>query len=246
MKTVTIYGLRAAGDPAIRYVGQTARSLDKRLASHFKDCAKHDARLQRWLRSVVAGGGVVEIFLLEENAALHEAEKKWIAFHRANGADLVNVTDGGEGNHGYKWTPEQIVAISAIRKGRVITPEWRANMSAAFKGKPKAPGFGAKVSAGKKGKPFSVEHRANIGKARKGKPLSEAHKAALRAAKVGYVMSDEHRQKVRASINERRHLYQDALRAAHLKPEVRASKSKKMKDWWAKRKQEKSNAQTSL
>lgn len=174
-KITTVYGLKSSGGGGIRYVGQTQRSLEQRLCSHLRGAKKRECRLERWIRSVLKTGNKIEIFTIEENAILHESEKKWIRHYRVCGVDLVNVTDGGEGNHGYKWTKEQIENISKVRKGRIITPEWRENIGKSSRGKPRPAWFGKKVSAGKLGIALSMEHRKKLSDAKKGRPDVIAH-----------------------------------------------------------------------
>ena len=226
---VTVYGLYSTADGKVRYVGQTKHSIEKRLALHLKDLRRLNSRAQRWMRTQIEAGHEINIFEIERDCVLHEAEKRLIAWYRHRGVDLVNVTAGGEGNHGYRWTPEQLQMISVRRKGRIITPEWRANISKGSKGKSKPPEFGAKVSAARKGVKFTDEHRANIGKARAGKKYSLEQRAALSAARKGVKKSPEHAAKLRAHLDLQRQKAQMAGRT----PEAKAKRSAKMKAWWA-------------
>jgi hypothetical protein len=69
----------------------------------------------------------------------------------ANGGPLVNLTDGGDGASGYRYTPEQREAHGAKRRGRKLSPEWCAAISAALKGKPKADSHIAAAAAARHG-----------------------------------------------------------------------------------------------
>jgi hypothetical protein len=52
---------------------------------------------------------------------------------RGSAGPLVNLTDGGDGTSGYRYTPEQSAAHGEKRKGRALTPEWRAAISRGMK-----------------------------------------------------------------------------------------------------------------
>jgi hypothetical protein len=65
-----------------------------------------------------------------------EAEKKQIAWHRDQGCNLCNTTDGGEGaSPGHPKSSTTKAKLSKANKGRVHTAEARANMSAAKRGR---------------------------------------------------------------------------------------------------------------
>ena len=162
-RRVFIYVLCSSEDGEIRYCGQSWRTPAKRLWTHYRDARKgKQAYVNRWIRDVLDRGHEVLMTVVEQDAVLHESEKNWIALLRSQGARLTNLTDGGEGNHGYKWTPEQLAMISAKRKGRVITDEWRRNISAGGKDKKKPPGFGEKVSRGLTGIQRSEETKRKL------------------------------------------------------------------------------------
>jgi hypothetical protein len=56
----------------------------------------------------------------------------------ANGGPLVNLTDGGDGASGYKWTPE-LNALNPRFRGHHHSDESKAATRAKLKGKPKSP-----------------------------------------------------------------------------------------------------------
>jgi len=105
-------------------------------------CAIHARHHVFEVCRLLGGSGVV----------LLETERMVISDYRQKGVDLVNLTDGGEGNHGYKWSKDQLENISNVRTGRVLSEEWKKNISEALKGKKKPADFGEKVSKGKIGK----------------------------------------------------------------------------------------------
>ena len=99
-------------------------------------------RNRYWKRIVEKHGFVADYlahFETQEEALAYEIEM--IAFFRAEGFKLANLTDGGDGQKGSSWnlgskrTPEQCKRISESQKGRVFAEETKAKMSAARKAK---------------------------------------------------------------------------------------------------------------
>ena len=133
MSTVIIYGLHDPRDGELRYVGKTKHSLSLRLAQHMtpKELSLSHRRA-KWLRCLKAQGlkpeaGVIEVTTAEEWKA---RECHWIAFHREQGANLVNGTDGGDGGATSKGKPcseARREAISRALKGHKVSErvqEW--------------------------------------------------------------------------------------------------------------------------
>ena len=174
--TTFIYGLCDPRTGTLRYVGKSNNPV-KRLERHLREartlrsCHRHD-----WLASLLTAGVKPVISILEECAAPKWAEREqfWIAFHRAAGCDLVNNSDGGEGNEGYAFSPES-----------------RARMSAARKGKPKPEGFGAKISAANAGQALTPEQAERQRKAQRAKVITPEHRARMTQGHIGLKMSQE-------------------------------------------------------
>ena len=87
-----IYGLVDNSTMELRYVGQTIEALACRFKRHMK-LYSSNAHLNNWLRSADASAIVLE----RDPEDLDEAEMRWIADARAQGARLINLTDGGGG-----------------------------------------------------------------------------------------------------------------------------------------------------
>ncbi len=91
---------------------------------------------------------------MPDQASLDAAETYWITQLVALGFRLTNHTMGGEGNVGWKQSPEAKAKISASMRGnkntagRQLSPETRARISAAMKGRP-SPLRGRKKSNGR-------------------------------------------------------------------------------------------------
>lgn len=141
-QTILIYGLHDPRDGALRYVGKTRHSLSVRLAQHMtpKELSlKH--RRAIWLRCLKAQGLKPEARVIElATADTWEArERHWIAFHRAQGANLVNGTDGGEGGATSKGKPcseARREAIARALKGHKVSEHTREKLRAARTGVP--------------------------------------------------------------------------------------------------------------
>jgi len=104
MKGGTIYALADPKTEEIRYVGQTTRSPRTRLGEHLAVAQKplrrgagSQRRLRAWLRSLQEKPLLI---VLEETTDLDDAEQRWIAQLRGDGARLCNMTEGGDGFRG--------------------------------------------------------------------------------------------------------------------------------------------------
>lgn len=205
-----IYGVRRMGSPEYRYVGLTTKTITRRKAEHFADAARgKKTPFADWLRARPnredAYFDSLELVMSEDLSDLGAAEARWIEKLRAEGHRLLNLNDGGLGNHGYAWTDEQRAAASIRNRGRkrenVPTgpdhPSWgtkrsddtRARMSQQRKGMNSGP---ANPNFGK----FGSEHPAF------GRTLSAETRQRLSAQKrgalnpnFGKVMSDEDKKK---------------------------------------------------
>lgn len=134
-----------------------------------------NSRYNRTVAKLIRLGMCVEVRLVADGLTEDEAfviEKQRIAFWRANGGALTNMTDGGEGVSGLKHSPESIARVVARNLGRKHSQETRAKMSAARMGRPMSDVSKARLSAahtGKKQAPHTPEHRAKISAAAKGR-----------------------------------------------------------------------------
>jgi hypothetical protein len=193
MLTTWIYALIDPRDSAVRYVGK-ADSPVSRLVSH--TCDKSSTRKARWLRSLSRQGLAARLLLLEcaPVDSWQSCEREWIAWYRASGADLTNLTDGGEGLVGA--SPETRAKISAnqkaamndpIHRAKVFTSARSVRISAALSGRPKSPAHVAKLPQNQPGRTLTAEHRAAISAGLRvaGWRHTPETKAKLRAFNVG-------------------------------------------------------------
>ena len=89
-------------------------------------------------KKLSALGLAVEVKIIAGGLSEAEAfklERERIAFWRADGSDLANFTDGGEGVSGIPMSEEQKKKISIANKGKLVSWETREKISLANKGK---------------------------------------------------------------------------------------------------------------
>lgn len=145
-QTTYIYVLRHPETNEVRYVGKTV-DLKDRMKGH-KQLGR--TRCDNWKRALAAFGllptfEVVETVQPGKN--WKERECYWIKHYREAGADLTNLTDGGEGHLGQVKSPETLAKMRALYLGRAIPPEQRALISRSLTGKKQSPETVAKRKA---------------------------------------------------------------------------------------------------
>lgn len=147
-----IYTLTDPRTGRVRYVGQ-ALDVRERFRRHLR--IRDGSHRANWI-TLLASNGAQPILSVVQEVSLEEkddAERAWIAKLRAEGADLVNSTDGGEGRVGWKHSLDSRVKMSvghrgkpSWNKGRTFSAESRAKMSAAAKRRASDPSFIETVS----------------------------------------------------------------------------------------------------
>ena len=181
---VYVYLRHRDGSPC--YVG-VASTSDRPGSKYHAIKPPQDRRLIRVLRSGLT------------RSQAWEWEKYFIAHYGRKDIStgiLRNQSDGGEGNNGYRHTPETKQRVSNSMKGRRQTQEWIEKRTSQIKGKNNGM-FGkrhteearkkmSETRTGMKRGPMSPEARAKISQARLGRPnpaaahpLSEEHRKAL-------------------------------------------------------------------
>jgi hypothetical protein len=127
-KKVYIYGLYDPGNRELRYVGKT-NNLTKRLWHHIRD-AKKGQRTHKaaWTRKLLRNNLEPIISVIQETT-----EKNWQADERAciaralhEGANLTNLTKGGDGLLGYSPSEETRRKSSEYNKSiGLLPPNWK-------------------------------------------------------------------------------------------------------------------------
>lgn len=112
----------------------------------------------RWIKKYRELGHNYEISIVEECktvADLEEAERFHISYLRSLGIQLLNLTDGGEGSPGRKFSVKTRLSMSLTRKGRILSEETRNNM----RGHKISAVTRAKISLALRGKKYPVRAR---------------------------------------------------------------------------------------
>lgn len=146
---------------AIFYVGKGTEKRSKQTSN----------RSNYWHNIVAKAGGFCAHIVLRdlvEHEAL-ELEKALIAEMRNNNVPICNLTDGGDGISGYKFSAETRQKMSERRKGRTSPT---------------------------KGKSLSEEHRNKLRLAKLGKKQSAEHKQNSAKARLGIKKSPEERKRM--------------------------------------------------
>lgn len=150
-----VYGLRCHCHPlkGLRYVGVSS-NLKSRMSDHRGQARRGNSRpVYKWMRKHgVENIDPVELSVHSTSLEMFEAEIETIARLRAEGQDLLNVTEGGEGTMGYRHSqdvydrlaesrrrenlPEEVrLKLSESSKRENLSPETRKRMSDSHKGK---------------------------------------------------------------------------------------------------------------
>lgn len=184
-----VYVLYDKAEPnKVRYVGLTCDPR-KRLSAHRNPKAADQTHRANWARKVRDTGSeiIMEVVIDEIDLdAVKTAEMLLIAYHRENGGDLVNSSDGGDGV--LEHSPETRARISAAKKAYfVANPEAREVQRQS-----------ARMNV------LSVEARDSISRALTGVPRSEETRRRISAGKTGSTLSTETRAKISASLTGRK------------------------------------------
>lgn len=216
---------RRASTGEVFYVGK-----GKGQRAHSRKC-----RSELWRRIVAKHGLVVEVvafFFKEADAFDHE--RMLISEHRAAGAVLANMTDGGDGASGAKRSDETKRRMSEARKGKglgPLSPEHRAKMSASARGRPMSAEAIAKTAAAHRGMKRRPETLAKMSAALKGKPgrpLTPEAKARLIASRLG----TKHSEETRAKMSKKRVKKHPPLTEEH-RAKISAARKQYWIDWRA-------------
>lgn len=133
-----IYGLVDPRTWEIRYVGKSTSGLSRPQAHLHKSNIRRRDHVHAWVRQLVSQGLTYGIVILEkcaEAANLPHVERCWIAKLRFEGCRLTNLTDGGEGAHGRKYSTETIAKMSKAQKGKTMSVEHKARLLAIHTGR---------------------------------------------------------------------------------------------------------------
>lgn len=165
MKLTTIYGLIDPRNGELRYIGKSHK-LRERFLEHLS--GKGKTHKDKWIRQLLSLGLQPELIVIEETEDWVEAEKFYIAYFRSIGANLTNLTDGGEGIVGYKPTAEVIEKRRQGNLGKKRSEATKLKVGLAklgnqySLGRKVSPDTRRKISEGNKGKTYSQEYKDNM------------------------------------------------------------------------------------
>lgn len=212
-----VYALTDPRTNTVRYVGKSSTGL-RRPKTHGSRALEDGnyTHVANWIRSLKKLGMEYGIEVLEEvadgNAAI-EAEKFWISYWRFVGADLTNLTDGGDGLPGWRPSAETRQKMRVASTGRFHDAETRQRISETKRGEKKPymvtrnqrADIRHKVSVALLGHSTSEETRSKIGDANRGNhPSDEARKKMSLShmgnpSMLGRKLPESTRQKMRES-----------------------------------------------
>lgn len=178
MNEYYVYKLIDPRNSKIFYIGKGQK---KRMYQHVKDvqCGRtpnNNKKLNNKIKKILKLGLKVKykkLFITENEQAAFNKEIKIIKEIELK--NLCNLTEGGEGNIGRKFTKKHKQKISESKKGITFSKEHKKKISEALKGRVLTEKTKEKISNSKKGnngllgKSLSEEHRKNIARSLKGR-----------------------------------------------------------------------------
>jgi hypothetical protein len=104
-----IYTLEDPDTNEIKYIGKTVKPLKTRLTNHIYSCKRETNHRTNWIKSIIKKGKKPIIKMIDFCSweKSQELETYWINKFKNEGANLVNLTNGGEGNLGLKLSKER-------------------------------------------------------------------------------------------------------------------------------------------
>jgi group I intron endonuclease len=157
---------------------------------------QRDNRNIHWHRTVDKYGYTVEVLSRwETEKEAFDHEKFLISCFKDMGIKLVNMTNGGEGSAGYRWTDEQKAAfdISGEKNpmfGKRHSEETRKKIAEKAKGRAVSEQAKAKISEKLKNRQFSESHIEKMRLAGKGNKNGIGNKGNRKKCKIDGVIYD--------------------------------------------------------
>lgn len=112
-----IYALIDPVTNVVRYIGQSANGLARARAHSVPANLQVRIRSDRWVERLLQQGlkPLVEVVERCDVTALNDRERWWIAFGRAWGCDLTNLSDGGKTGTGWRASDATRAKIKRIQ-----------------------------------------------------------------------------------------------------------------------------------
>ena len=181
----------------MRYVGQTVRTLNKRLNQHVYE--SKSGQKCAYLHSAIAkyGAEAFVISLLDvasDQQELNAKESYWIKELNTLAPNGYNLRAGDNRSAVSQSTKEK---LSKALTGKIVSEETKAKLSALTIEQMKDPAKREHLANLNRGKKMSSETKAKISAANSGKSLSAEHKANLSIAKTGKRHTEEAKNNMR-------------------------------------------------
>ena len=165
-----VYVLHLASSPEdIRYVGISKHDdATKRLKEHLWNAKiGKPYHVYNWIRKAIENDEQVVATTISSNLTWEQAasaEMDLIKKYRL-GADLANMTLGGEGSPGVVRSEDYRLRLSKSHKGKVFSEEHKKNLAAVWTGRSHSEESKKKISESQKGRTFSEETRRKMSEA---------------------------------------------------------------------------------
>lgn len=198
-----VYSLHDPETDELRYIGQTRRTLQKRLKSHMyfaKEVRNKTSYVKCWLISL--NGRFPDIRLIctaTTQDELNDLEIKTIKEMRETGRRLVNLDAGGKGSERPPVSDETRRKMSEAQKGKKRSPEAIAKTAAAHRGIPLSEATKKKMSATKLGKKVTDETKKKMSDKAKEHWMNPAIVAKMIDGRAGRKPSEETKARMSAS-----------------------------------------------
>lgn len=119
MSKYLVYALKDPRTQEIRYIGKSTSGMRRALQHKDSSSLKKISHKNNWIKSLLDLGLMYKIEILQECLSNDEAlqqEVYWIKLYKEMGANLTNLTEGGEGTLGRLYSEETRQQISLGKK----------------------------------------------------------------------------------------------------------------------------------
>lgn len=188
MKKFLIYVLSDPLTGQIRYVGKSSSGTQRPLHHATPNKLKKDRTYKgNWIRSLLAKNLRPVIEIVEEfddSTKLNESEIFYISYFKSLGFKLTNLTNGGDGPSGIKFSEEHKRKIGEAHRGKTVSVETREKIRRnALNRSPDSIRKGVETRTLNGNYKMSCETREKIGNSLRGRVFSAEHRKNLSDAR---------------------------------------------------------------
>lgn len=178
------------------YIGITKNTANKRFLGHARKAGKTSCAVHHAIHKYGKDAVEVKTLVVAEYEYILSLEKAAILAYKTKVPNGYNLTDGGDGITGYKFTDEVRAKMSLSKKGKLKTEEHKAKISAAHIGKKMSRDAIDKKIASTIGWKHTKEAIERIRDGNLGRKASAETVEKIRKANLGLVKSVETREKI--------------------------------------------------